>query len=150
VTERIKFFLAVVACCAGLSCRKRESQTPIIVHVIRDPSGAMGPPIDMAMRRFSLTKPHLANGTPIMIAANEGSSYSQILHRVVEARPELLILNSETDLPHDSALRSQLGKSITVCGDPAFVGNWVRGEQREAAEIYLSFLDHACEQPGSK
>jgi hypothetical protein len=117
------------------------------VHVIRDPSGPFVDQLRKATNKFDLTRPRLNNGKGIMIATNEGNSFAQILEQLTEAQPEVVLLDSDTDIRVGKAVRSQLGQSRMVCGGhPAYIPAWVPTEKREAAEMYLLFLTHDCDE----
>lgn len=60
--------------------------------------------------------------------------------------PEVLILESKTDVPKDATIRQQLGKPELVCGPhPAFIPVSVSGDLREASEMYLHFVVARCD-----
>jgi hypothetical protein len=82
----------------------------------------------------------------VMVATNEGNSFAMLLKRFSEVVPELLILDSQTAVPEEPAVRNQLGKAELVCGQhPAFIPTSVSGESREASQKYLRFLVSHCE-----
>ncbi len=81
-----------------------------------------------------------------MIASNEGNSYSTLVRRLADTPEDLVILNSLSDLPDRAAVRDHIGNPQLVCGGaPAYIPDWVSGEQREAAEMYLRFIVTHCE-----
>jgi len=80
-----------------------------------------------------------------MVATNEGDSFPKLLQQFAESTPDLLILNSQADLPDEPGVRNQVGKAKLVCGQhPAFIPTSVSGEPREASEMYLQFLASHC------
>jgi hypothetical protein len=82
----------------------------------------------------------LKNGKGIITATFETSSFPQLLAKVVQLAPDLLILEAETDIPNH-AVRIRLGTSRSVCGGhPAYSADWVSGEEREASTAYLEFI----------
>jgi hypothetical protein len=118
---------------------------PLIVHVLRDPSASFARTLRNADLQFGLTKPHLKSGKGIMVATNEGDSFPKLLRRFADSTPDLLILDSQADVPDDPRVRNQVGKAELVCGQhPAFIPTSVSGEEREAAEMYLRFLVSRC------
>ncbi len=85
-----------------------------------------------------------------MIATNEGTSYTTLVRRLADTPEDLLILNSPSDLPDGAAVRDHVGKPQRICGEaPAYIPDWVSGEQREATEMYLRFLVIHCEATGA-
>ncbi len=130
---------------AALSCERSKSPAPVVVHVLRDSSAAFAKDLRLADYQFGLTNPHLNNGRVVMIATNEGDSYAMLLRQFAGSTPDLLILDSQSDLPIDLAIRKQLGTAVLVCGQhPAFIAASVSGEQREGAQEYLQFLVSHC------
>lgn len=120
----------------------------MIVHVLRDPSGNFAAPLEAADAQFALGKPRLANGRPIIVAMNEGDSYTALLRRVGDMRPTLLIIDPRSELPADVAagVTSLVRGStaVPVCGVIAYVPTSVAGEERQAVELYLRFLEAHC------
>jgi hypothetical protein len=86
-----------------------------------------------------------------MVGTTEGGGFQMLLKKMIregvdQHSPEVLILESETDVPQDVAIRQQLGTPQLVCGShPAFIPVPVSGEQREASEMYLHFVVAHCE-----
>ena len=96
--------------------------------------------------QFALTKPHLVSGKGLMVATNEGNSFAMLLKRFSDSAPEMLILDSKTDVPEEPAIHNQLGNAELVCGHhPAFIPTSVSGELRQASEMYLRFLVSHCD-----
>jgi hypothetical protein len=129
-----------------VSCGQRESSQTVVVHVLRDPSAQFAGRLRRADSQFALTKPHLKNGKMVGVATNEGNSFPKLLQRIEDMPPSLLILDSQSNLPADVASRVQLGRPEQVCGGKqAYMPIRVSGEEREAAEMYLRFLEAHCD-----
>lgn len=97
--------------------------------------------------QFGLTKPHLRNGKGVMTATLTWSrlTFTQLLGQLDQSQPDLLVLDTEADIP-DGAIKQKVGNPTRVCGGhPAYIADWVTGEQREAATMYLDFLTTHCE-----
>ena len=63
-----------------------------------------------------------------------------------DSAPEMLILDSQMDLPEEPAIHNQLGKAELLCGHhPTFIPTSVSGELREASEMYLRSLVCHCD-----
>jgi len=126
-----------------LSCQKTEPL--LVVHVMRDTSKPFASKLRQSDMQFGLTKPHLRNGKGVIAATFEATSFPQLLAKVDQLAPDLLILDKQGDLP-DQGVMGRLGASRPVCGGhPAYVPDWVSGEEREAATMYLDFLTTHCE-----
>ena len=134
--------LAVTAC---ISCNRGASSRMVVIHVLRDPAAQFAERLRRADSEFALTKPRLANGKAVIVATNEGGSFPQLLNRLDDMPPSLLILDSESNPPSDAADRVKFGKAESVCGGKqAYVPIRVSGEEREAVEMYLVFLKMHC------
>lgn len=123
----------------------------MIVHVLRDPSAEFAAPLKAADAQFALGRPRLANGTPLIVATNGGGSYTELLRQVGDMPPTLLIIDPRSELPADVAagVTSLVRGSgaVPVCGAIAYVPTSVAGEERQAAELYLRFLEVHCRPP---
>jgi len=140
---RVHLLLAVVVLCT--SCRHSEPSAPLVVHVLRDPSASFAHKLRQTDLQFALTKPHLISGKAVLVATNEGDSFPKLLRQFTESTPDLLIVDSEADIPGDLTVRGQLGTAELVCGQhPAFIPASVSGELREASQMYLRFLSSHC------
>ena len=129
---------------------KQKDDPPLVVHVLRDPSAPFAKRLRQADWQFVLTKPRLGTGQTVMVATNEGSTFSKLLRRLADSRWDLIILNSASDLPDGAAVRDHSGPPQLICGGaPAYVPDWVLGEEREATEMYLRFLTARCEGNGA-
>ena len=84
-----------------------------------------------------------------MVATNEGNSYPTLVRRLADTPEDLLILNTASDLPESIAVHDHIGRPQLICGGAqAYIPDWVSGEQREAAEMYLRFLVAHSEAEG--
>jgi tetratricopeptide (TPR) repeat protein len=144
----MKTFHALILCVAlpAASCGRKErpARSPVVVHVLRDPSAGFAGPLKAADSQFALTKPHLSNGRPVVVATNEGDSYAKLLPRVSEMPPTFLIIDSHSKLPTDLSSLVQRAAPVPVCGAIVYEPVSVTGEEREAAELYLRFLEGHC------
>jgi hypothetical protein len=128
------------------ACKEREHSPPVIVHVLRDLSAPFADNLRQADLQFGLSKARLNNGKWVMVATNEDSSYAMLVRRLADTPEDLLILNSPSDLPDSAAVQDHVGRPQLICsGAPAYIPDWVSGEQREATEMYLRFLVVHCE-----
>jgi hypothetical protein len=142
----LRLLLILVAVVLGTSCSHSGPSVPLVVHVLRAPSSSFAVQLREADLQFGLTKPHLRSGRGVIVATNEGDSFSKLLRQFPEFTPDLLILDSQADAPDDPAIRKQLGEAELVCGQhPVFIPTSVSGEQREASQMYLRFLASHCD-----
>jgi hypothetical protein len=146
VSMLTRVFILLVVVILSTSCKHSEPSAPLVIHVLRDPSSSFAGKLRAADLQFALTKPHLKSGKAIMVATNEGDSFPKLLRRFAEFTPDLLIFDSQAEMPDDPNIRNQVGKAEPVCGQhPAFIPTSVSGEQREAAQMYLQFLASHCD-----
>jgi hypothetical protein len=143
---RLHLFLAVaILASASTSCKHPESFDPLVVHVLRDPSASFAGKLRQADLQFTLTNPHLDSGRGMMVATNEGNRFAMLLQRFTDSPWDILILDSQSDLPKDPAIRKQLERAELVCGQhPAFISISASAEVRQASELYLRFLASHC------
>jgi hypothetical protein len=81
-----------------------------------------------------------------MIATYETKSYKEDVQRLEAVHPQLVILNSQSDLSDSPDVRPKLGNPELVCGGkPAYIPAWVSAPEREASVMYLRFLTSHCE-----
>jgi len=115
------------------------------VHVFRDIHASFVNELKLADLQFSLTKPRTKSGKLVMVATNEGTSFQFLLTQFNQSAPEVVIFDSQADIPFDAAIRGQLAKPELVCGPhPSFIPTSISGEEREAAEMYVRFLLSHC------
>ncbi|MGA8271096.1 MAG: hypothetical protein WB919_06005 [Candidatus Sulfotelmatobacter sp.] len=139
---------AVSALVMFCSCRRSEVASPVIVQVRHDLSGPTAKSLGSTDLQFNVTNPHLENGKVVMIATERVGQYR--LWRLAESGEDLLILNSQKDIPNTELVRNHLGKQQLVCGEAlSFIPDWVSGEERQATEMYLRFLVAYCESDSS-
>jgi len=140
------YFLVFLLLSTSLACEKREHPAPLIVHVLRDPSASFAKNLRLADLQFGLSKARVKSGRWVMVATNEGNSYPTLMRQLADTPWDLLILNLPSDLPDSPVVRDHVRGPHLICGGaPAYIPDWVKGEQREAAEMYLHFLVLHCE-----
>lgn len=143
-TFRLSILCVALATCASCGRKQPPTLSPIVVHVLCDPSAEFAAPLRAADSEFALGKPRLANGRPVIVATNEGNSYSDLLGRVGDMPPTLLIIDYHTKPLADIASLVRGATPEPVCGAIAYVPTFVTGEERQAAEAYVRFLEAPC------
>ncbi len=139
------FITVVILLVSSISCKNVRTPAPLVVHVLRDPSGGFAGELSRADLQFALASPNVHSGRSVQVQTNDDVSFMNLPKRLQAFRPDVLILDSAANIPDDPAVRNQLGEPEHVCGGhPAFVPSSVSGEQREAAEMYLRFLVSRC------
>lgn len=143
---RLRIVCLVLVCC--VSCGRRQLHDVFVLHVLRDPAAQFAGRLRQADLRFGRTSARLESGKHVIVATNEGNSYADLLGRIAKVPPSLLIVDPRASLPAEvvSQLRAEPPKLI--CGGAAYIPRKVSGEEREAAELYLRFLEGHCEAHG--
>jgi hypothetical protein len=142
--SRLNIFIAAVLL-LGVSTSCSHSDAPVVIHVFRDIHASFVEELKRAELQFSTTQRRVKSGKPVIVATNEGTSFQFLLTQFKESAPEVVIFDSQANIPFDSAVRSQLAKSELVCGQhPSFIPTSISGEEREAAEMYVRFLVSQC------
>lgn len=140
-----RIVVALLMLCSCVSCKQIQSQHTVVVHVVSDPSAQFAQALRQANSEFAVSQPRLGNGKIVIAATNEGDSYAKLLKQLSDRPIEVLIPNSSSDLPNNSALRADLGTPVSVCGGKsAYIPTWVSSEVREASELYVRFLETHC------
>jgi len=128
-----------------VSCGQRKPSEPVVVHVLRDPQAQFAERLRQADLKFGLTRARVKSGKYVVVATNEGNSYDDLLGRVANVPPSLLIVDSQSTLPADAASQVRPERPKLVCGGAAYIPDKIPDEEREAAEMYLRFLEGHCE-----
>jgi hypothetical protein len=142
--SRLNIFIAAVLL-LGTSTSCSHSDAPVVIHVFRDIHASFVEELKRADLQFGTTQPRVKSGKPVIVATNEGTSFQFLLTQFKESAPEVVIFDSQANIPFDLAVRSQLAKPELVCGQhPSFIPTSISGEEREAAEMYVRFLVSQC------
>jgi hypothetical protein len=140
---RLSTSCLLFGCC--VSCGQRKPSEPVVVHVLRDPRAQFAGRLRQADLKFGLTSARVKSGKYVVVATNEGGSYDDLLGRVANVPPSLLIVDSQATLPAQVASQVRLEPPKLVCGGAAYIPEKILQEEREAAEMYLRFLEGHCE-----
>ena len=143
---RLRIVSLVLVCC--VSCGRPQLHDVFVLHVLRDPAAQFARRLRQADLQFGSTRARLESGRYVIVATNEGNSYADLLGRIAKVSPSLLIVDPRA--PLSAEVVSQLGPEPPrlICGGAAYLPDKISGEEREAAELYLRFLEGDCEAPG--
>src|ERR1700686_266834 len=112
---RLTIFIAA-ALLLGVSMSCPRSDAPVVIHVFRDIHASFVEELKRADLQFGTTQPRVKSGKPVIVATNEGTSFQFLLTQFNESVPDVVIFDSQANIPFDSAVRSQLAKAELVCG----------------------------------
>ena len=140
VTITLAAFIAT-----STACRPLDKNQPVVVHVYRDRDGVIEPWLSEKMQAFQRSGIRTASGRQIVLATAEPNNYLASLADVgFSLKPELVVLNSGSDAEVSAVLRGELEGATRLCqtsgGCPAFVPSWAKGDPKEAAQAFLTFL----------
>ena len=137
-------FVLLLAGC--FSCRRQPQ--PLVLTVLRDSDAPFAKSLAMTTYAFDQTQARLISGRHVVVGTTEigGARFASEFEMVIRTHPELVILESGSEVPKGSGLKSNTGSSTSVCGGRAemYIPTWVSGEKREAAEIYQRFIESNC------
>jgi hypothetical protein len=81
----------------------------------------------------------------VIVATNEDNSYADLLGRIANVPLSLLIADPRAPLPAEVVSQLRPEPPQLICGGAAYIPNKISEEEREAAELYLRFLEGHCE-----
>jgi hypothetical protein len=123
-----------------------------VVHLLRNLSSPYGTELDHRLLDFQGTDPQLKSGAPIMVESSTGD-YKQMLEKQTSSNQDidLIVLDSADDAKNSPAIMSAMGSSVNVCAGlkacptnvPAIIPSQVGGDDREAAQDFVNFLQKA-------
>lgn len=152
MAQRPRFVLAVLPILLVtllFGCKPRPKSSTVVVHLLRDLRSPYGSELDRRILDFQGSNPRLASGAPIMIVS-ETSDYKDMLSRQTATTNniDLIILNSSDDVQSSVALQAALPQATNVCAGlkacptavPAIIPQQISGNEREAAQKFVDFL----------
>ncbi len=155
MAQRLRFAQAVSLLLLApllLGCKPRRKSPTVVVHLLRNLSSPYGTELDHRILDFQGTDPRLKSGSPIMVESSTGD-YKQMLDKQTTNNQDvdLIVLDSMDDAKSNPVLMSALGSAVNVCAGlkacstnvPAIIPSQVGGDDREAAQDFVNFLQKA-------
>jgi len=118
----------------------------VSVRLYRDRHAPFEPWLTKVSYEFSIPQPTTRSGKPILITTNEAEDFDKELSDLGTARlhPDLIIVSSVSQIPQNLAISKQLKDPKDICPRQtpclAFIPPWVQGDQRDATDLYITFL----------
>ena len=155
MAQRPRFVLALlplllVALLCG--CKPRPKSSTVVVHLLRDLRSIYGSELDRRILDFQGSNPRVSSGAPIVIESETGD-YKDMLSRISPSTDniDLIILDSADDAGSNATLQLALPQATNICAGlkacpvtvPAIIPQQVSGNEREAAQKFLAFLQKA-------
>jgi hypothetical protein len=156
MAQRLKLAVAISLILAfslfsGCKPRKPKSSS-VVVHLLRNLNSVYGSNLDRRILDFEGSNPRVKSGQHIDIQS-ETSDYKEMLRRQNSNSDNvtLIILDSPDDAGSNSALQVALPQATNVCAGlqgcpaviPAIIPAQVSGNDREAAQAFVDFLQKA-------
>lgn len=155
MAQRLKLAVAIslillFALFSGCKPRKQRSST-IEVHLLRNLNSVYGSNLDRRILDFEGSNPRVKSGQHIDIQSETGD-YKEMLRKQSSGdNVSLVILDSPDDATSNSALTIALPQAANVCAGlqgcpaviPAIIPSQVTGNDREAAQAFVDFLQKA-------
>ncbi len=133
-------------------CKPRPKSSVVVVRTVRDLQSIYGNELDRRILDFQGSNPRLQSGQQIVIASENGD-YKDMLQRVTSNNDtvDLIILDAPDDAKLSSALEIALPQAPNVCAGlkacpavvPAIIPPQIKGNEREAAQKFVDFLQKA-------
>jgi hypothetical protein len=155
MAQRLRFAQAVSLLLLApllLGCKPRHKSPTVVVHLLRNLSSPYGTELDHRLLDFQGTDPKLASGAPIMVESSTGD-YKQMLEKQTSSNQDvdLIVLDSVDDAKNSPAIMSAIGSAVNVCAGlkacptnvPAIIPSQIGGDDREAAQAFVNFLQKA-------
>jgi hypothetical protein len=141
----------LIALFSGCKPRKPKSST-VVVHLLRNLNSIYGSNLDRRILDFEGSNPRVKSGQHIDIQS-ETSDYKEMLRKqsINSDDVTLIIMDSPDDAGANSALATALPQATNVCAGvqgcpaviPAIIPAQVSGNDREAAQAFVDFLQKA-------
>jgi ABC-type glycerol-3-phosphate transport system substrate-binding protein len=155
MAQRLKLAVALslvllIALFSGCKARKPKSST-VVVHLLRNLNSVYGSNLDRRILDFEGSNPRVKSGQHIDIQS-ETSDYKEMLRKQSSNDDvTLIIMDSPDDAGANSALATALPQATNVCAGvqgcpaviPAIIPAQVSGNDREAAQAFVDFLQKA-------
>ncbi len=152
MAQRLRFALAVSLLLLMpflIGCKPRRKSSTVVVHLLRNLSSPYGTDLDHRILDFQGTEPRLSSGQSITVQSETGD-YKQMLEKQTTSNQDvdLIVLDSVDDATGNPALMSALSSAANVCAGlkacpknvMAIIPAQITGEQRDAAQAFVSFL----------
>jgi hypothetical protein len=156
MAQRLKCAVAIsliplFALFCGCKPRQPKSST-VVVHLLRNLNSVYGSNLDRRILDFEGSNPRVKSGQHIDVQSETGD-YKEMLRRQSSGSDNvsLIILDSQDDAGSNSALQIALPQAINVCAGlqgcptviPAIIPAQITGNDREAAQAFVDFLQKA-------
>lgn len=155
MAQRLRFalaFLLLLLFALLCSCKPRPKSSAVVVHLLRNLRSVYGSELDRRLLDFQGSNPRLKSGLPIVIASETGD-YKDMLEKQTSNTDniDVIILDSPDDAKLSSALEIALPQAANVCAGleacpanvPAIIPPQITGNDREAAQAFVDFLQKA-------
>jgi hypothetical protein len=146
--------LAVLVALLG-ACKPKPKSSTVVVRVLRDLRSIYGSELDRRILEFQGSNPRLASGAPVVVSSDTGDYKDLLQKQTSESQgADVIILNAPEDAQASSALELALPQATNICAGvgacpanvPAIVPPQITGNERQAAQLFVDFLQKAAPQ----
>jgi len=133
-------------------CTRKPKPSTVVVHVLRDLRSIYGSELDRRILDFQGSNPRLESGQAVVIQSETGE-YKEMLAKQGSDNEgiDVIILNSPDDAQVSAALQTALPQAPNICAGlkacpanvPAIIPQQVSGTERQAAQMFVDFLQKA-------
>jgi hypothetical protein len=146
--------LALLVALLG-ACKPKPKSPTIVVRVLRDLRSIYGSELDRRILEFQGSNPRLPSGEPVVLSSATGE-YKDMLEKQTSSSQniDVIILDAPEDAQASSALELALPQAANICAGvkacpanvPAIIPQQITGTDRQAAQMFVDFLQKASPQ----
>ena len=135
-----------------VGCKPKPKSSAVVVHLLRNLNSPYGSELDRRILDFQGTNPRLKSGQAVTIEGSTGY-YKDMVSKMTVATDDvdLIVMDSADDVQGSPFLVGQMSNAVNVCAGlkacpvtvPAIIPQQVSGNEREAAQKFLAFLQKA-------
>jgi len=134
------------------ACKPKAKSSTVVVRVVRDLRSVYGSEMDRRILDFQGSNPKLPSGQAVIISSETGD-YKDMLQKQTSSSQgaDLVILDAPDDAQASPALLIVLPQAANICAGvkacpanvPAIIPAQVTGNNRQAAQMFVDFLQKA-------
>jgi hypothetical protein len=99
---------------------------------------------ELDRKLYGFSNHRVSSGKLILVATMEGDYQDELAGKIALVKPQMIILDSPTDVKLVAGMQFDLQKAKSACGKnqdcPAFIPPWVSGEELEATNMLFSAI----------
>jgi len=137
------------------ACKPKAKSPTVVVRVLRDLRSIYGSELDRRILEFQGSNPRLPSGAPIIISSATGDYKDMLAKQSSDSQNvAVVILDAPDDAQVSPALELALPQAANICAGvkacpanvPAIIPPQINGNERQAAQLFVDFLQKASPQ----